>query len=116
LSLGHDRGLFLGILLALGGVFVMGASQAGYMTLTHTMIQTLAPDAIRGRIGGIYSIHIGGTMALVNLINGALADYISAPVLLLGGGMLFVAMMCWSWQYISLRQIYTRGMQTAAPA
>ena len=116
LSLGHDQGLFLGVLLAMGGVFVMGASQAGYMTLVQTMIQIIAPDAIRGRISGIYSIHIGGTMALVNLINGALADFISAPVILIGGGMLFVASMCWSWQYISLRQIYTRGMQAAAPA
>ncbi len=116
MSLGHDRGLFLGVFLALIGVFAMGASQSGYMTLTHTMIQTIAPDAVRGRIGGIYSIHIGGTMALVNLFNGALADYISAPVLLIGGGVLFVAMMFWSWQYISLRQIYTQGLQVEAPA
>ena len=116
MSLGHDRGLFLGVFLALTGVFVMGASQAGYMTLTHTMIQTIAPDAVRGRIGGIYSIHIGGTMALINLSNGYLADYISAPVILIGGGAVFVAMMFWSWKYVSLRQIYTRGMRAKAPA
>ena len=71
----------------------MGASQSGYMTLTHTMIQTIVPDWVRGRIGGIYSIHIGGTMALVNLLNGALADSISAPLLLILGGIAFVVMM-----------------------
>lgn len=116
LSLGHDQGLFLGVLLAMMGVFAMGASQSGYMTLTHTMIQTIAPDAVRGRIGGIYSIHIGGTMALINLFNGQLADYISAPILLIGGGVVFVAMMFWSWQYISLRQIYTGDFRATAPA
>ncbi len=116
LSLGHDQGLFLGVFLAMTGVFAMGASQAGYMTLTHTMIQTIAPDAVRGRIGGIYSIHIGGTMALINLVNGQLADYISAPILLIGGGGVFVLMMFWSWQYISLRQIYTGSWQAAATA
>ncbi len=116
MSLRHDQGLFLGVFLALAGVFAMGASQAGYMTLTHTMIQTIAPDAVRGRIGGIYSIHIGGTMALINLSNGYLADYISAPVILIGGGAVFVAMMFWSWQYISLRHIYTGGLRAEAAA
>lgn len=116
MSLRHDHGLFLGVFIALLGVFAMGASQSGYMTLTHTMIQTIAPDAVRGRIGGIYSIHIGGTMALINLTNGYLADYISAPVILIGGGVVFVAMMFWSWQYISLRHIYTQGLRAEAPA
>jgi MFS family permease len=110
LSIGHDRGLFLGASLAMIGVFGMGASQSGYMTLTHTMIQTIAPDWVRGRIGGIYSIHIGGTMALVNLFNGALADSFGAPLLLIVGGMSFVVMMLISWQYLTLRHIYTRGL------
>jgi MFS family permease len=114
LSIGHDRGLFLGGSLAMIGVFGMGASQSGYMTLTHTMIQTIAPDWVRGRIGGIYSIHIGGTMALVNLFNGALADSLGAPFLLIAGGVLFVVMMLISWQYLTLRHIYTRGLEVQA--
>lgn len=116
MSVGHDRGLFMGAMLAMLGVFVMGASQSGYMTLTHTMIQMIAPDEVRGRIGGIYSIHIGGTMALVNLFNGTLADYISPPILLIVGGFLFVVMMLMSWQYLALRQIYTRGLPAPVPA
>ncbi len=116
MSIGHDRGLFIGAGLAMIGVFVMGASQSGYMTLTHAMIQSIAPDWVRGRIGGIYSIHIGGTMALVNLSNGALADSIGAPVLLSLGGVVFVVMMLMSWQYLTLRHIYTRGLHVPAPA
>jgi MFS family permease len=101
--------------MAMVGAFAMGASQAGYMTLTHTMIQILAPDWVRGRIGGIYSIHIGGTMAVVNLLNGAWADRIGAPILLIAGGLFFVIMMLLSWQYLTLRHIYTRGLQAQAP-
>jgi hypothetical protein len=115
-SIGHDRGVFMGASLAMIGVFAMGASQSGYMTLTHTMIQTVVPDWVRGRIGGVYSMHIGGTMALVNLLNGALADLISAPVLLIVGGVAFVVMMLMSWQYVTLRQLYTQGLQAEAPA
>jgi MFS family permease len=115
-SIGHDQGVFIGASLAMIGVFVMGASQSGYMTLTHTMIQTIAPDWVRGRIGGVYSIHIGGTMASVNLLNGALADSISAPLLLIVGGLAFVVMMLLSWQHITLRQLYTEGLQPEAAA
>lgn len=111
MAIGHDQGIFIGAALAIIGVFAMGASQSGYMTLTHTMIQTIAPDWLRGRIGGIYSIHIGGTMALVNLFNGALADSLSAPVLLTSGGVLFVVMMLASRQHLTLRQVYTQGLQ-----
>ncbi len=116
ISIGHDQGLFMGVGLAMIGVFAMGVSQSGYMTLTHTMIQTIAPDWVRGRIGGIYSIHIGGTMALVNLLNGALADWISASVLLIVGGVLFVAIMLLSWQHLTLNDIYTRGLQAQVSA
>lgn len=115
MSIGHDRGVFMGASLAMIGVFAMGASHSGYMTLTHTMIQTIVPDSVRGRIGGVYSLHIGGTMALVNLSNGALADSISAPVLLIVGGVAFVAMMLVSLQHGILRQIYTQGLRVEAP-
>ena len=114
LSIGHDRGLFMGVSMSMIGVFFMGASHSGYMTLTHTMIQATVPDWVRGRIGGIYSIHIGGTMALVNLFNGALADSIGAPLLLTIGGVSFVVMMLMSWQHVTLHQVYTRGLQARA--
>lgn len=96
--------------MALAGAAAMGVAQAGFMTLTHTMIQTIAPDWIRGRLGGIYSVHIGGTMALVNLVNGGLADQINAPLLLIVGGVAFIAIMILSRYYYSLRQIYSKGV------
>lgn len=114
-SIGHDRGVFMGASAAMIGVFAMGASQSGYMTLTHTMIQTIVPDSVRGRIGGVYSLHIGGTMALVNLFNGTMADSISAPLLLIASGIAFVVMMLVSMQYVTLRQIYTQGLQADTP-
>ena len=94
--------------MALLGAAAMGATQAGFMTLTHTMIQTIVPDGVRGRVGGVYSVHIGGMMATTNLLNGGLADVVDpAALLLLGGGLLFIAIMLVSWQLLPLRQIYT---------
>ncbi len=88
----------------------MGATQAGFMTLTHTMIQSITVDGIRGRVGGVYSVHIGGTMATANLINGGLADIFNTPILLLLGGASFIVVMFLSWQMVTLRSIYMSGL------
>ena len=102
--------------MALAAAATMGATQAGFMTLTHTMIQTITPDGVRGRVAGVYSVHIGGMMAAANLANGGLADVINAPLLLLVAGVFFIAIMFLSWQRVTLRQIYTRGLSQEVPS
>ena len=102
----------------------MGASQAGYMTLTHTMIQLVTDDSVRGRVGAVYSVHIGGIMASMNLANGAISDLaflkidlfnglrvlLPADTMLTIGGILFIATVFISWFIISLRKIYQTGI------
>lgn len=102
--------------MALFAAMAMGASQAGFMTITHTMIQSVTADRVRGRVGAVYSVHIGGMMASANLVNGGMADYVNAATLLLIGGAGFVVVMFASWQGITLRRIYTRGLQPATVA
>ena len=109
-------GLSTSLPTALVGAALMGVSQAAFMTLTHTMIQSIVSDSVRGRVAGIYSVHIGGMMATANLFNGAMADRVNAPVLLIGGGLAFIAVMLISWQYQSLRNIYRSGLTHEAPA
>lgn len=105
-----------GMPMAIGAAVAMGASQAGFMTLTHTMIQSITPDKIRGRVGAVYSVHIGGMMASTNLINGGLADSLDAGMILLVAGAGFVIVMFASWQGMTLRGIYRRGLQASAVA
>ena len=106
--------LSTGMPMAVGAAVAMGASQAGFMTLTHTMIQSITPDGVRGRVGGVYSVHIGGMMASANLINGGLADSLDAAMLLLVAGVGFVIVMFASWQGVTLRGIYRRGLQASS--
>ena len=54
---------------------LMGLGTSGFMTITHTVIQTVVPDEIRGRLSSAYSMHIGGSMAFANLLYGRLADF-----------------------------------------
>jgi MFS family permease len=100
-------------LLAAAG---MGATQAGFMTLTHTMIQSIVPDEVRGRVGGVYSVHIGGMMATANLFNGALSDLVNAQLLLTVGGVAFMVVILLSWRRATLRSIYTTGLRVEAGA
>jgi MFS family permease len=41
----------------------MGASQGSFMTLFTTVVQSIVPDEIRGRVTSINNLHIGGLMA-----------------------------------------------------
>tara|TARA_B100001146_G_scaffold103773_1_gene91821 strand:+ start:299 stop:1465 length:1167 start_codon:yes stop_codon:yes gene_type:complete len=112
------------IYFAIGSAALMGASQAGYMTLTHTMIQLVTDDSVRGRVGAVYSVHIGGIMATMNLANGAISDLsflkidlfnglrvlLPADTMLTIGGILFIVSVFISWFIISLRKIYQTGI------
>ena len=102
----------------------MGASQAGFMTLTHTMIQMITEDGVRGRVGAVYTVHIGAIMASMNLANGAMSDLnflqvgligglrtlLPSDTMLLAGGLIFIAAMFASWFISTLRLIYTTGI------
>lgn len=89
---------------------LMGGSQAGFMTLTHVLIQTIVPDAVRGRVSSIFTFHVGGMMAAFNLINGTLADVISAPAVLTATGTAFVVIMGLSLLRSNLRVLYVAGL------
>ena len=101
------------LLACLAGV-AMGASQASFMVIAGAMVQQIAPDALRGRISGINQINIGGTMAMVNLANGSLADAIGAPWVLAVMGPAFVVVMMASLFGPTLRGIYAAGLREPA--
>ena len=102
--------------LAVMSAACMGAAQGGFMTLSHAMIQSIAPDAIRGRLMGVYSWHIQGFMASFNLVNGTLATMgsLTAPMILAGGGIAFIVVIAFSFSRVQLRDLYARGVPPEA--
>lgn len=64
-------------LLLLAG---MGGATFCFSTQTNTIIQTLAPDALRGRIMSLYMMLFVGSQPLGSFVNGSLASAFGAPV------------------------------------
>lgn len=95
--------------VALLSAVAMGASQATFMALFASIIQTIIPDSIRGRATAIHNLHIGGIMAIFNLVNGGLADLVGAPILLIAPGLAFVGIVGLSFGSLALRRLYTEG-------
>ena len=111
--------------LSLLATIAVGMSQGGFMTITHTVIQSIIDDSVRGRVAGVYSFHVGGSMAFANLSNAGLVDvgntltyfsFLSAPVILAGGGCLFLTAMLFSLASRSLRSIYFPRVAAPSPA
>ena len=90
----------------------MGFAQGGFMTLSHSMIQTIVPDAVRGRLMGVYSWHIQGFMASFNMVNGTVVEFaaVSASVVLAAGGIAFIMVVAFSLGRVPLRQLYRSGV------
>ena len=102
--------------LAIVSAGLMGASQAAFMALLTANVQLLAPDEMRGRISGLNQINLGGTMAVFNLVNGFVVDYVGAPTLLMALGVGFAVIVVVSLLVAALRNIYLHGVPTAARA
>ena len=99
--------------ISLLATVIMGMNQGGFMTITHTIIQSIVDDSVRGRVSGVYSFHVGGSMALANGVNAGLVDvsFLNAPLILAVGGVIFVGAM-----FVSLANRSLRGIYFGSPA
>ena len=100
--------------LSIAATVAMGINQAGFMTISHTIIQSLTDDSVRGRVAGVYSVHVGGSMAITNMINAGFADVFSASAVMVVGGVIFIGVVIASLGSASLRKLYFPAVAPAA--
>jgi MFS family permease len=79
-------------LFALAALVLAGMSQATFMTLAMTFVQEALPNALRGRVGGLFLMSAGGVMSLCNLANGYLADRYGSALILGVPAAVFIAL------------------------
>jgi MFS family permease len=83
-------------LLALVGV---GVAAILVMNLANALVQTLVPDALRGRVMSVYSMTFFGLMPLGALWVGATAEYAGAPTAVLLGAAVLIAIAVLTWVF-----------------
>src|SRR5690606_4906366 len=98
---------FTGVwVVALLAMIAVGASQGMFMTLSMTMVQESVPDALRGRVTGLFMMSAGGIMSFANLGHGYLADRVGAlPVLALPAVSFVISVALMSVMYPRLRRV-----------
>ena len=87
------------VLLALAGCAMIVNN-----SITNTLLQTAAPDHLRGRIMGFYSFVFVGMAPFGAFLFGLAAEYIGAPTAIaIGGGVVALSVMITGWRVPELR-------------
>lgn len=75
-------------LISLVAAFSIGAGTSSYMAVSNTIIQSVIPDRLRGRVMSVYMMLAGGLMSIGNLVMGAVGSLWGVPLALaLFGGL-----------------------------
>lgn len=91
-------GLSLALMVGVGGTMV------GYMSLSNTTIQSMVPDALRGRIMSLYILSFFGTAPLGGLVMGSLAQAAGAQAAVFTGAV--VCVLCALVVWVAARGVY----------
>lgn len=112
-----SRSLFLSIALLLPAGFCMLIQMAS----SNTLIQTIVPDALRGRVMSVYSMMFMGMAPFGALMAGVAAHHIGSPrTVALGGGICIVGSLVFGSKWRTLRGtvhqlIVAQGMRSGEP-
>ena len=109
------------LLLSVGLLLPAGFSMLIQMSSSNTLIQTMVPDELRGRVMSVYSMMFLGMAPFGALFAGALANRIGAPLTVALGGVVcilgsFVFRSKWPAMRGEVRQlIVAQGMRSGEP-
>lgn len=103
-------------------LFPAGYSMMLQMACSNTLIQTMVPDQLRGRVMALYSMMFMGMAPFGALLGGAIADRMGAPVTVTVGGIACVLGAIWFGRALpelrieARRLIVAQGLAGGEPA
>jgi MFS family permease len=100
-----NKNLYLSVLL----LAIVGFGIVLYFSTSNTVLQSIVPDEMRGRVMGIWTLIFGGMIPLGSLQAGLMADFISTPATMAIG-----ALICALAALVTLNVIRRREAQLAA--
>ncbi|MGB8011414.1 MAG: MFS transporter [Terriglobales bacterium] len=99
-----------------------GYSMMLQMACSNTLIQTMVPDQLRGRVMSVYSMMFMGMAPFGAFFGGALAHRIGAPITVATGGVACLVGAVWFWRALpdlrieTHRLIVAQGLAGGEPA
>jgi MFS family permease len=79
------------LIVSMLALALIGAFQVNFYSTTNTLIQVLVPARLRGRVLSLYLLTSIGLIPIANLVGGVVAEHYGVEIVLLGGGVLTVA-------------------------
>jgi MFS family permease len=83
------------------------------MGSSNTLIQSMVPDRLRGRVMSVYSMMFMGMAPIGSLLSGAAADRIGAPLTVAGGGVICMAAAGVFWMWLPQIRTHARRLIVA---
>ena len=102
-----NKNLYLGTLL----LAIVGFGIVLYFSTSNTVLQSIVPDEMRGRVMGIWTLIFGGMIPLGSLQAGLMADFLGTPATIAIG-----ALICALAALVTLNVVRRREAQLAAAA
>ncbi len=78
-------------------VFLCGGALIGMFAMVMSMVQSIIPDDMRGRVMSVYNLALRGGMPLGALFAGFLIPHFTLPVVLAWNGVLLVVLSVYFW-------------------
>ncbi|MEY2490993.1 MAG: hypothetical protein QOC70_2935 [Verrucomicrobiota bacterium] len=100
-----NKNIYLGTLL----LAIVGFGIVLYFSTSNTVLQSIVPDEMRGRVMGIWTLIFGGMIPLGSLQAGLMADFLGTPATIATG-----ALICALAAVVTLNVIRRREAQLAA--
>src|SRR5437764_6155772 len=101
----YTQNLYIGVVL----LAIVGFGIVLYFSTSNTVLQSIVPDEMRGRVMGIWALIFGGMIPLGSLEAGLMADFLGTPATMAIG-----ALICALAALITLNVIRRREAQLAA--
>jgi MFS family permease len=86
--------------LSLFTLACVGTAQILFMNLANSSVQTLSPDALRGRVMGVYSLIFFGLMPIGSLLAGSFAQYFGSPLTVILGALISLVVATLTWAFV----------------
>jgi MFS family permease len=99
--------------LSSGILALMGFALMIQMGSSNTLIQSMVPDRLRGRVMAVYSMMLMGMAPIGSLLAGAAADHMGAPLTVAAGGAVCTIAAFVFWLRLPRLRVHTRQLIVA---